>query len=135
MSTTPQTSAPGLPVSSPFPRRKSRMGTVVWGDHQVTLGGSAPVRVQSMTNTDTADAVATAVQVKELALAGSELVRITVNNDDAAKAVPAKVAHNAHTVGFDELLDGKADIAKGVSRFDGLDPRHQRIMSDLDQAL
>ncbi|MEZ5705312.1 MAG: flavodoxin-dependent (E)-4-hydroxy-3-methylbut-2-enyl-diphosphate synthase [Burkholderiaceae bacterium] len=41
-----------------------------------------------MTNTDTADAVGTAIQVKELALAGSELVRITVNNDEAAKAVP-----------------------------------------------
>jgi len=44
--------------------------------------------VQSMTNTDTADAIATAIQVKELAQAGSELVRITVNNDEAAKAVP-----------------------------------------------
>jgi (E)-4-hydroxy-3-methylbut-2-enyl-diphosphate synthase len=54
----------------------------------VTVGGNAPVRVQSMTNTDTADAVATAIQVKELALAGSELVRITVNNEEAAKAVP-----------------------------------------------
>jgi (E)-4-hydroxy-3-methylbut-2-enyl-diphosphate synthase len=64
------------------------MGTVVWGGHRVTLGGQAPVRVQSMTNTDTADAVATVIQVKELAQAGSELVRITVNNDDAAKAVP-----------------------------------------------
>jgi (E)-4-hydroxy-3-methylbut-2-enyl-diphosphate synthase len=61
---------------------------VTWGDHRVTVGGNAPVRVQSMTNTDTADAVATAIQVKELAVAGSELVRITVNNDDAAKAVP-----------------------------------------------
>ncbi|MCD8515296.1 MAG: flavodoxin-dependent (E)-4-hydroxy-3-methylbut-2-enyl-diphosphate synthase [Burkholderiaceae bacterium] len=88
MSTATALREPGLPVSSPFPARKSRMGTVVWGDHQVTLGGSAPVRVQSMTNTDTADAVATAIQVKELAQAGSELVRITVNNDDAAKAVP-----------------------------------------------
>jgi (E)-4-hydroxy-3-methylbut-2-enyl-diphosphate synthase len=46
------------------------------------------VRVQSMTNTDTADAIATAIQVKELAQAGSELVRITVNNDEAAAAVP-----------------------------------------------
>jgi (E)-4-hydroxy-3-methylbut-2-enyl-diphosphate synthase len=54
----------------------------------VTVGGDAPVRVQSMTNTDTADAVATAIQVKELAVAGSELVRITVNNEEAAKAVP-----------------------------------------------
>jgi (E)-4-hydroxy-3-methylbut-2-enyl-diphosphate synthase len=79
---------PGQPVASPFGRRKSRMGTVSWGDHRVTVGGNAPVRVQSMTNTDTADAVGTAIQVKELALAGSELVRITVNNDEAAKAVP-----------------------------------------------
>lgn len=46
------------------------------------------MRVQSMTNTDTADAIATAIQVKELAQAGSELVRITVNNDEAARAVP-----------------------------------------------
>jgi (E)-4-hydroxy-3-methylbut-2-enyl-diphosphate synthase len=68
--------------------RKSRQGVVAWGDHKVTVGGDAPVRVQSMTNTDTADAIGTAIQVKELALAGSELVRITVNNDEAAKAVP-----------------------------------------------
>lgn len=70
------------------PRRRTRQGAVRWGDHAVTVGGDAPVRVQSMTNTDTADAVATAIQVKELAQAGSELVRITVNNDEAAKAVP-----------------------------------------------
>jgi len=69
-------------------KRKSRQGVVAWGDHKVTVGGDAPVRVQSMTNTDTADAIGTAIQVKELALAGSELVRITVNNDEAAKAVP-----------------------------------------------
>jgi len=68
--------------------RRSRTGVVSWGSHQVTVGGGAPVRVQSMTNTDTADAIATAIQVKELALAGSELVRITVNNDEAAAAVP-----------------------------------------------
>ena len=68
--------------------RRSRQGVVAWGDHRVTVGGDAPVRVQSMTNTDTADAIGTAIQVKELAQAGSELVRITVNNDEAAKAVP-----------------------------------------------
>jgi len=61
---------------------------VAWGEHQVSVGGDAPVRVQSMTNTDTADAIGTAIQVKELALAGSELVRITVNNEEAARAVP-----------------------------------------------
>ena len=54
----------------------------------VILGGSAPVVVQSMTNTDTADVTATVEQVAQLARAGSELVRITVNNEDAAKAVP-----------------------------------------------
>ncbi|MEZ5662059.1 MAG: flavodoxin-dependent (E)-4-hydroxy-3-methylbut-2-enyl-diphosphate synthase [Burkholderiaceae bacterium] len=78
-----------LPVPLPEPAaRHSLQGVVVWGDHRVTVGGGAPVRVQSMTNTDTADAVATAIQVKELAQAGSELVRITVNNDEAAEAVP-----------------------------------------------
>ena len=69
--------------------RRSLQGVVRWGEHVVTVGGDAPVRVQSMTNTDTADAIATAIQVKELAQAGSELVRITVNNDEAARAVPA----------------------------------------------
>ena len=69
--------------------RRSLQGVVRWGEHVVTVGGDAPVRVQSMTNTDTADAIATAIQVKELAQAGSELVRITVNSDEAARAVPA----------------------------------------------
>ena len=69
-------------------KRQTLQARVAWGDHTVTVGGDAPVRVQSMTNTDTADAVATAIQVKELAQAGSELVRITVNNEASAKAVP-----------------------------------------------
>ena len=75
-------------ASSGIPRRKSRQGFVSWGEHRVSVGGDAPVRVQSMTNTDTADVIGTAIQVKELALAGSELVRITVNNEEAAAAVP-----------------------------------------------
>ncbi|MBL8730621.1 MAG: flavodoxin-dependent (E)-4-hydroxy-3-methylbut-2-enyl-diphosphate synthase, partial [Planctomycetes bacterium] len=54
----------------------------------VTVGGGHPVAVQSMTNTDTADAAATAAQVAELFQAGSELVRITVNTQEAAAAVP-----------------------------------------------
>src|SRR5690348_2303236 len=57
----------------------------------VRVGGDAPVIVQSMTNTDTADVAATVQQVAQLARAGSELVRVTVNNDAAAKAVPAIV--------------------------------------------
>ena len=68
--------------------RNSLQSLVRWGDSVVTVGGGAPVRVQSMTNTDTQDAVATAIQVKELALAGSEMVRITVNTPEAAQAVP-----------------------------------------------
>ncbi len=78
-----------LPIASATTgARRSRQARVTWGDHVVTVGGNAPVRVQSMTNTDTADAVGTAIQVKELALAGSELVRITVNTPEAAQAVP-----------------------------------------------
>ncbi len=68
-------------------RRKTRQAVVAWGERRVTVGGDAPVRVQSMTNTDTADIVGTAIQVKELAQAGSELVRLTVNTDEAAAAV------------------------------------------------
>ncbi len=54
----------------------------------VTIGGGQPVAVQSMTNTDTADEIRTAIQIADLAKAGSELVRITVDREDAAKAVP-----------------------------------------------
>ena len=78
--------APAAPAA-PLPRR-SRQARVVWGPRVVTVGGDAPVRVQSMTNTDTEDAVATAIQVKELAQAGSEIVRITVNTPEAAQQVP-----------------------------------------------
>ena len=78
------------PICEAVPaRHRTRQARVVWGDHVVTVGGDAPVRVQSMTNTDTADAIGTAIQVKELAVAGSELVRITVNTPEAAAAVPA----------------------------------------------
>jgi (E)-4-hydroxy-3-methylbut-2-enyl-diphosphate synthase len=71
--------------STAMPRRDSRAVTV----GGVVVGGGAPIVVQSMTNTDSADAAATARQVAELALAGSELVRITVNSAEAAAAVPA----------------------------------------------
>src|SRR5262245_22208901 len=54
----------------------------------VTVGGGQPIVVQSMTNTDTADIAATVDQVAALARAGSELVRITIDRDEAAKAVP-----------------------------------------------
>ena len=67
-----------------IPRRQTL--TAMVGD--IPVGSAHPVVVQSMTNTDTADADATAIQVAQLAHAGSELVRITVNNDAAAQAVP-----------------------------------------------
>ncbi|BBE08894.1 4-hydroxy-3-methylbut-2-en-1-yl diphosphate synthase [Mycoavidus cysteinexigens] len=76
------------PLMGAAARRRSHPVVVRWGEHQVTLGGAAPVCVQSMTNTDTVDAIATAIQIKELAQAGSELVRITVNTPQAAQAVP-----------------------------------------------
>ena len=75
--------------SGPAPRRLSRQVRIHHGTREVFVGGNAPVVVQSMTNTDTADAIGTAIQVKELARAGSELVRITVNTPEAAAAVPA----------------------------------------------
>ena len=78
-----------LPIAPAAPlARRSRQARVAWGSNVVTVGGDAPVRVQSMTNTDTVDAIGTAIQVKELALAGSELVRITVNTPEAAQQVP-----------------------------------------------
>lgn len=69
-------------------RNQSHEVVVRHGAHTVTMGGAHPVVVQSMTNTDTADALGTALQVKALAQAGSELVRITVNSPEAAAAVP-----------------------------------------------
>ncbi|HVZ18639.1 MAG TPA: flavodoxin-dependent (E)-4-hydroxy-3-methylbut-2-enyl-diphosphate synthase, partial [Terriglobales bacterium] len=65
-------------------RRKS----VTCNIRNVCVGGDAPVMVQSMTNTDTADVLSTVAQVEALARAGSEVVRVTVNNEDAAAAVP-----------------------------------------------
>ncbi len=76
-----------IDAAAPAPRR-SRQARVVWGREVVTVGGDAPVRVQAMTNTDTVDVIGTAIQVKELARAGSEMVRITVNTPEAAEAVP-----------------------------------------------
>ena len=77
------------PIALAAPKKRvSLQSQVAWGQRIVTVGGDAPVRVQSMTNTDTEDAIGTAIQVKELANAGSEMVRITVNTPEAAKAVP-----------------------------------------------
>src|SRR6476469_8795169 len=77
------------------PRRKS----VVVSVGSVKVGGAHPVVVQSMTNTDTADTAATVNQVMDLARAGSEVVRVTVNTDDAAKAVP-RIVETLRTFGI-----------------------------------
>lgn len=108
--------------------RQTLQAKVVWGDRIVAVGGGAPVRVQSMTNTDTVDAIATAIQVKELALAGSEMVRITVNTPEAAQAVPY-VREQLDRMGVDvpligdfhynghRLLTDYPDCAKALSKY------------------
>ena len=90
--------------ASPGPRRSIQV-PVVWGSRVVTMGGDAPVRVQSMTNTDTVDVIETAIQVKELAQAGSEVVRITVNTPEAAQAVP-HIRDQLDRMGIDVPLVG-----------------------------
>ena len=95
-----------LPVEAAMPTvRRSRQSRTVWGSRVVTVGGDAPVRVQSMTNTDTVDAIGTAIQVKELAIAGSEMVRITVNTPEAAAQVPY-IREQLDRMGIDVPLIG-----------------------------
>jgi (E)-4-hydroxy-3-methylbut-2-enyl-diphosphate synthase len=109
-------------------RRRTRQARAVWGSRVVTIGGDAPVRVQSMTNTDTVDAIATAIQVKELAIAGSELVRITVNTPEAAAQVPY-IREQLDRMGIDvplvgdfhynghRLLTDFPDMAQALSKY------------------
>lgn len=92
-------------AAGPSPRHATRRAVVRHGSREIIIGGNAPVVVQSMTNTDTADAIATAIQVKELARAGSEMVRITVNNPEAAAAVPA-IREQLDRMGIDVPLVG-----------------------------
>jgi (E)-4-hydroxy-3-methylbut-2-enyl-diphosphate synthase len=93
-----------IPSAAPAARH-SRQANVVWGARNVTVGGNAPVRIQSMTNTDTVDAIGTAIQIKELALAGSEMVRITVNTPEAAQQVPY-IREQLDRMGIDVPLVG-----------------------------
>ncbi len=117
------------PISSgPDARRLRRCVTIRHGAREVAVGGTAPVMVQSMTNTDTADAIATAIQVKELARAGSEVVRITVNNPQSAAAVPA-IREQLDRMGIDvplvgdfhynghTLLNDYPDCARALSKY------------------
>ena len=95
-----------FPIDAAKPQaRRSRQARVVWGSRLVSVGGDAPVRIQSMTNTDTVDVIGTAIQVKELALAGSEMVRITVNTPEAAQAVP-HIRDQLDRMGIDVPLVG-----------------------------
>lgn len=97
---------PNLPIALAIPnKRESLQSQVSWGGRFVTVGGGAPVRVQSMTNTDTTDVIGTAIQVKELANAGSEMVRITVNTPEAAQAVP-HIREQLDRMGIDVPLIG-----------------------------
>lgn len=91
-------------IAVPKPRQ-SLQAQVVWGQRVVTVGGDAPVRIQSMTNTDTVDVIGTAIQIKELALAGSEMVRLTVNTPEAAEAVP-HIRDQLDRMGIDTPLVG-----------------------------
>jgi (E)-4-hydroxy-3-methylbut-2-enyl-diphosphate synthase len=122
-------SAPCLPIEAAAPKaRRSAQARVAWGANVVTVGGDAPVRVQSMTNTDTQDAIATAIQVKELAQAGSELVRITVNTPEAAQQVPY-IREQLDRMGIDvpligdfhynghRLLTDHPDCAQALSKY------------------
>src|ERR1700739_1250647 len=74
--------------AGPFPRHRTVPVQIGSGKAAVTVGSSAPIVVQSMTNTDTADVESTVRQVAALARAGSEVVRITVDRDEAAAAAP-----------------------------------------------
>ena len=91
--------------SGPFARARTKGVVIQGGIKTVTIGGGAPVVVQSMTNTDTENAIETALQVKSLAEAGSELVRITVNTPAAAAAVPV-IRDQLDRMGIDVPLIG-----------------------------
>ena len=99
MSVAPMPVAPML--TAPLPRRITKAVKV----GSVTVGGGAPIVVQSMTNTDTADVDSTVAQVAALHRAGSELVRITVDRDEAAKAVP-RIKERLLRLGVDVPLVG-----------------------------
>jgi (E)-4-hydroxy-3-methylbut-2-enyl-diphosphate synthase len=110
--------------SFPLARRKTRQVRV----GRVAIGGDAPIVVQSMTNTDTADAASTAKQVLELAGAGSELVRITVNTAEAAAQV-ARIRERLDAAGCDvplvgdfhfnghKLLEGNPECAQALAKY------------------
>lgn len=114
--------------SGPMAPRRTRRVAIRHGAREIFVGGGSPIMVQSMTNTDTADAIGTAIQVKELARAGSEVIRITVNNPEAAAAVPA-IREQLDRMGVDaplvgdfhynghKLLNDFPDCARALSKY------------------
>ena len=114
--------------SGPLQRLPRLAAKVIYGKKEVIIGGGAPVVVQSMTNTDTTDVIGTAIQIKELARAGSEMVRLTVNTPEAAKAVP-EIRSQLDKMGIDVplvgdfhynghmLLNDFADCAQALSKY------------------
>ncbi len=129
MHTAVEGGGPAQPIDAgPAARRASRQVVVAWGDRRVLVGGGAPVMVQSMTNTDTAEAIETAIQVKALAQAGSEVVRITVNSPAAAQAV-GPIREQLDRMGIDvplvgdfhynghKLLSDFPDCAQALSKY------------------
>ncbi len=114
--------------SGPTDRRASRRVLISHGERKIWVGGDAPVVVQSMTNTDTANAIETAIQIRDLARAGSELVRLTVDRPESAEAVPyireqldkmdvdvplvGDFHYNGHT-----LLNDYPECAKALSKY------------------
>jgi (E)-4-hydroxy-3-methylbut-2-enyl-diphosphate synthase len=132
----------------PIERRKTIRVMV----DDVAIGGGAPIVVQSMTNTDTADVDATVEQIEHLYKAGSELVRITVNHDEAARAVPhikekllnrgvdVPIIGDFHYNGH-KLLPGYPDMAAALSKFrinpgnTGTRARDQNFCTIVEQAV
>ena len=100
----------------------------------VTIGGRAPIVVQSMTNTDTANIAATVQQVRELAQAGSELVRITVNSEEAAGAVPA-IVEQLQQAGEDVPLIGDFRNAHRLSQSTELTPAMLDVARNVTSSL
>ncbi len=134
-----------------LPIRRRKSVAVKIGD--LTIGGDAPVMVQSMTNTDTGDVESTVAQVAALAAAGSEVVRLTVDRDDAAKAVPyirekldktgvdVPLVGDFHYIGH-KLLSHFPSCAETLAKYrinpgniGGVKKRDQRFSAMIDIAL
>lgn len=124
----PFSSISTTPQLKKYLRKKTRRVIISYNERKIIVGDGSPIVIQSMTNTDTADAISTAIQIKQLVLAGSEIVRITVNTAEAAIAVP-KIRQQLDRMGIDvpligdfhynghKLLSNYSDCAKILSKY------------------